>query len=79
LITEPIAPLAVQTAPKKPTTNAVAFVPPPFESWRRVSMKRITPCGATVPSSVSTALNRWKIERRPTRKAAAGKKARREL
>jgi hypothetical protein len=78
LITEVIAPLAAQTAPKKPIRNAATEVPPCVSCCRLV-MNLITPFGAIGSSSCFTSSKRWKSPSAPTRKAIAGKKASSEL
>src|SRR5215208_1927003 len=77
-MTDPIAPLAAQTAPKKPITNAAADVPPP-ESSCRLEMNLITPFGAIGSRSVFTSSKRSNTPSAPTRNATAGKNARSEL
>src|SRR5919197_1099680 len=77
-MTEPIAPLAAQTAPKKPITKAAADVPPP-ESACRLEMNLITPFGAIGPSRLFTSSKRWNRPSAPTRNAIAGKNASNEL
>src|SRR5512132_4211974 len=74
----PIAPLAAQTAPKKPITNAAADVPP-LESCCRFVMNVITPSGAIGSSSSLTLSNRSKTPSAPIRNATAGKNASSEL
>ena len=57
LITEPIAPLATQTAARNPMRNA-AFDVPPCESCCRPVMNPITPPGAIGSSSLLTSSKR---------------------
>ena len=78
LITEFIAPLAIQTAAKKPITNAAADVPP-CESRCRLSMNVITPFGAIGSSSRVTSSNRPNRPSAPMTNAMAGKNASSEL
>src|SRR5436309_3135087 len=78
LITDDIAPLAAQTAPKKPIRNAAAEVPP-FESFCRLVMNLITPFGAIGSRRRFTSSKRWKRPRAPTTNAIAGKNASSEL
>src|SRR6478752_2383084 len=74
----PIAPLAIQTAPKKPITNATADVPP-CESCCKFSMKVMTPCGAIGASNCSRLSYRPKRPSAPITNATAGKNASSEL
>ena len=62
----PIAPLAAQTAPKAPTTNAIAE--PDLlcaASFFARSIMLITPCGATEPTNCSSEL-KAPVPKRPS-------------
>src|SRR5262245_10749537 len=73
-----IAPLAAQTAPKKPSTNAADDAPLPL-SCSRFEIKVTTPSGATGASNDSRLSKRLNRPSAPTMNASAGKNASSEL